>query len=100
MVRQETSRASIYSINKDDAAVEIAFITDGDSSDFLIALSSIIGKYVRECTMRLFNNFWDEKVGISRPCAGYGKDVHRFMREVKPHIARFGLSEDDILRSK
>ncbi len=42
------------------------------------ALASMTAKYLRELSMRAFNEFWCARVPNLRPTAGYPKDAYRF----------------------
>ncbi len=77
----------------------LTFLMDGEDRHPLIALASIIGKYVRETSMRLFNAWWAERASV-RPTAGYGADGRRFWSEIEPYLAAHGLTRDEVLRRR
>lgn len=95
LVREETPESSVYETDRG----MLSFLVDGEDRSFLIALASVIGKYVREVSMRLFNAYWAERVGV-RPTAGYGLDARRFWREVEPHLATHQIRSDQVLRCR
>jgi hypothetical protein len=78
----------------------VTFLLDGEKHAFLIALASMVGKYVRECSMLLFNRYWQRRVPGLRGTAGYGRDGTRFYRDIAPHLDRWGLRPDALLRCR
>jgi len=95
-VREERRDTSTYEISRG----RIRFLTDGEDRHFLIALASIIGKYVRELSMRLFNQFWSARIQGLRATAGYGTDAQRFWRQIESHLASARLTADEVLRRR
>jgi hypothetical protein len=91
---EETRATSTY---RADGAV-ISFLRDAEDRHELVALASMVGKYVRECAMKLFNDWWAARVPGLRPTAGYGTDASRFFREIEPALAGPGLAREDVLR--
>ena len=87
MEREERAR-STYVTKLEDRKVTFDFLQDGEDRDFLLALASMLGKYLREGAMRLFNEFWRRHVRDLRPTAGYGTDGARFFREIEPTLRR------------
>jgi len=95
LIREERSDRSVYETDRGT----VSFLVNGEDRQFLIALASVIGKYLREVSMRLFNAYWAVRVGV-RPTAGYGTDARRFWREIEPHLAAHRLQPGDVLRSR
>ncbi len=94
MVREETRGRSAYEI----PGATIEFLKDAEDRHELVALASMIGKYVRECAMKLFNDYWArERVGLRRT-AGYGTDAGRFFRQIEPALARLRIPRSSVLR--
>ena len=58
----------------------------------------MIGKYVREGAMRLFNDYWARAREGLRRTAGYGLDARRFYREIEPEIRRLNIPVEAVLR--
>lgn len=94
MVREETPGRSTYEI----PGATISFLRDAEDRHELVALASMVGKYVRESAMRLFNDWWSGQLGGLRRTAGYGVDGTRFFREIEPALARLNLDPDAVLR--
>jgi hypothetical protein len=90
----ESPSRSVYELP--DARIE--FLMDAESRHELVALASMIGKYVRECAMKLFNAWWAERHAGLRPTAGYGADGRRFFREIEPSLAALSLPRETVLR--
>ncbi len=96
MVIEETPERSAYRIP--DATIE--FLMDAEDRHRVVALSSMIGKYVRECAMRLFNDWWASHHGSLRRTAGYGADGRRFYRDIEPLLSRLNLTREMVVRSR
>ena len=57
-------------------------------------------KYLREVCMRQFNRFWAAHVPGIRPTAGYPGDAKRFFEEIRPTMAKLGLTDDQVWRKR
>jgi hypothetical protein len=72
---------SRYEWGGNEERVEVVFRMKGEA--FLpTALASMTAKYLRELSMRAFNEFWCARVPNLRPTAGYPGDASRFRAEV------------------
>ncbi len=99
-VQGETAHTSRYEFRRDGRRVVVEFLMDGERRDFAIALASIVGKYLREGAMRLFNGYWARQREGLRATAGYGLDARRFFREIEPHLGRLSIAPDAVLRRR
>jgi len=93
VVEEERAR-STYEI----PGATVSFLQDAEDRHELVALASMIGKYVRECAMKLFNDFWAARLEGLRRTAGYGRDGERFFREIEPALARHRVDRESVLR--
>lgn len=98
MARREGESHSEYTLQFAQRRVTLNFLVDAEDKHFLIALASIIGKYIRELSMKLFNQYWCGVVEGLRPTAGYGKDARRFVEEIKPWLAKTQNAVPDFIR--
>jgi ribonuclease HII len=96
MVIEESRRRSAYRLP--DGTVE--FLMDAEDHHELVALSSMIGKYVRECAMGLFNDWWAGHLTGLRRTAGYGPDARRFFQEINPVREALQVPRDAVLRRR
>ncbi len=94
MVIEETRGRSAYQI----PGATIEFLMDAEDRHELVALASMIGKYVRECAMKLFNDWWASHHEGLRRTAGYGRDGRRFYREIEPILGRLNIAPTTVLR--
>ncbi len=94
MVVEETRRRSAYEI----PGATIEFLMDAEDRHELVALASMIGKYVRECAMKLFNDWWAGRRDGLRRTAGYGPDARRFFREIEPALGPLKIARESVLR--
>ncbi len=99
-VLEEQRGTSRYQFIEKGRDVRISFLVDGEARHFGIALASMLGKYLRECAMRRFNEWWAERKPGLRPTAGYGTDGTRFYRDVEPELAKLNLRREQVLRSR
>ena len=94
MVVEETPRRSVYTI----PGASIEFLVDAEDQHELVALASMIGKYVRECAMRLFNEWFAARRADLRPTAGYGADGRRFFRDIAPLLEELRIEKERVVR--
>lgn len=60
---------------------------------FPVAVASLVAKYLRELSMRMFNAFWRTHVPDVRPTQGYPGDSRRFAEAVAPARAALGIPD-------
>jgi ribonuclease HII len=96
MVVEESRRRSAYQI----PGATIEFLMDAEDGHELVALASMIGKYVRECAMKLFNDWWARHHEGLRRTAGYGPDARRFFREIEPFLTPLKITRDMVVRRR
>lgn len=93
-VRAETRSRSAYEI----PGAWIDFLQDAEDRHELVALASMLGKYLRERAMGLFNAWWAERVDGLKPTAGYGADGRRFWKDIRTAADRLGVDCDAVVR--
>lgn len=93
-VHHESREDSVYRWGPDDRRVEVRFRPRAER--FLpAALASMASKYLREVSMRAFNEYWRARIPELRPTAGYFRDARRFKAEIAE--AQMALGIDDRL---
>jgi len=97
---KEGSARSVYRVEGLDRPVRITFMPKADVEHFTVALASMVSKYVRELLMREFNRFWLTHVPDLKPTAGYPGDAVRFFEAIKPVLAKLGVAERAVWRSR
>ena len=97
-VLEESAEFSAYELVSGHAKWRISFSQSGESQHLLIALASLISKYLRELLMACFNAFWTNQVPALEPTAGYYQDGLRFLRDIQPHLHRLGIAKDRLVR--
>lgn len=75
----EENNSSLYSFNNGT----IEFRAKADSSSFNVALASMFSKYMREISMKSFNNYWINKNKNLKATAGYYTDGIRFIKDLE-----------------
>jgi ribonuclease HII len=97
----EEKENSRYLIKYKDKKVTLIFMQDAEDKSLLVALASMIGKYIRELSMRLFNNYWIEKTGTGlKPTAGYSPDAERFLSLTKSAFQKENINPECLIRAK
>ena len=64
------------------------------------ALASMTAKYLRELSMRAFNEFWCARVPGLRPTAGYPTDAPRSNSEIAPCSASWAIDDHVLWRNR
>ncbi len=67
---------------------------------FAVACASIVAKYMRELSMRMFNDFWRSHVPDVKPTQGYPVDARRFAEAVAQARAELGISDHEFWRAR
>lgn len=98
-VHRETPQESAYRWGPDDARIEVRFHVGGER--FMpTALASMTSKYLRELSMRAFNDFWCGRVRDLAPTAGYSRDARRFRDAIEPVRSQLGIAEGILWRQR
>ncbi len=99
-VVEEGPTNSTYELVDGRSRWRINFSQEGESRHMLVALASMISKYVRELLMGCFNHYWLGKVPSLKPTAGYYQDGLRFLKDIEPHVRRLGVRRDWLVRER
>jgi hypothetical protein len=95
----ESRVESRYEWGPPEARTCVAFRMNGER--FLpTALASMTAKYLRELSMRAFNEFWSTHVTDLRPTAGYPRDSHRFRKAIAAAQRKLGIDDHLIWRNR
>ena len=98
-VHAERREQSIYRWGPPPARVEVRFCTRGEA--FMpTALASMACKYLRELSMRAFNDYWLDRVADLRPTAGYPGDARRFKMAIEPLQHKLGIQDHILWRER
>lgn len=100
LAREEGALCSVYDVLHLRRPVRATFQPRADGSHLVVALASMLSKYLREVLMLEFNRFWSEHVPGLKPTAGYPMDARRFYTDIKPAAARLGILEHALWRNK
>ncbi len=100
IVHEETADRSVYELCAAPATWRIQFAQNGEAAHLPVALASIVSKYVRELLMAAFNDWWARQVPGVAATAGYYRDGLRFFEQVRPHLARLNLRQEQLLRAR
>lgn len=100
VAERESNEESRYRVENLPREVTVTFRPRADGDSVSVALASMLCKYLREVCMRQFNRFWATHVPGIKPTAGYPVDARRFYDEIRPAMARLGLTPDQVWRKK
>ncbi len=105
----ESARDSIYRItdpspgesagNAAKRCFSIGFHVGGESH-LPVALASMLAKYVREISMRQWNEYWASRIDGIVPTAGYPVDAQRFRDELRRHVSASELPDRIFWRAR
>lgn len=91
----EGRQKSSYRVGK----TELHF-QQGAEEHFPVAVSSMVCKYVRELSMELFNQFWQERIPDLKPTKGYPVDAKRFRAEIAETQKELRIPDSTLWRSR
>jgi ribonuclease HII len=95
----ESHAESRYEWGQPESRVRVTFRMQGER--FLpTALASMTAKYLRELSMRAFNEFWAAHVTDLRPTAGYPTDSHRFRKAIAAKQRELGIEDRVLWRTR
>lgn len=95
----ESREESRYRIDGLPMPVTVVFCAGGEKH-LPVALASMTAKYLRELSMRAFNEFWRRHVPDLKPTAGYPVDAARFRAEIAHAQKELGMSDATLWRNK
>lgn len=94
-VRGESRALSTYRWGPKETRCQVDFQAGGEEA-LPTALASMVSKYLRELSMRAFNDFWRGHLPQLRPTAGYPGDSRRFKNDIAAVQQSLGI-EDRLL---
>jgi hypothetical protein len=98
-IHDEGAARSLYRFGPPQRRVEVSFRARGERA-MPTALASMFAKYLRELSMRAFNEFWCARVPELRPTAGYPGDSRRFKRAIAGVQTELGIEDAVLWRSR
>lgn len=97
-VLQEDAAGSSYLIAEGPRQTVVHFREKSETKFLPTALASMVCKYLRELCMNSFNTWWCQQVPQLKPTAGYYSDGMRWLADVEPHLAKLGISREELVR--
>lgn len=95
----ESHAESHYEWGNPEARVRVVFQMNGER--FMpTALASMTAKYLRELSMRAFNEFWRAYIPELKPTAGYYRDAWRFRKEIADKQQELKIDDRVIWRNR
>jgi hypothetical protein len=79
--------------------MRVVFQVNGERF-FPTALASMTAKYLRELSMRAFNDFWRAHLPELKPTAGYYRDAWRFKKEIAAKQRELKIDDHVLWRSR
>ncbi len=96
----EQPEASRYRLVMGTSVWEAVFQPRAESASFMVALASMLSKYLREVLMDEFNAFWQAHVANLRPTAGYPLDARRFLADIESARQRLRIPQQILWRER
>jgi hypothetical protein len=93
--QKESMESSRYRVGN----AEIRFETKSERH-LPVALASMVCKYLRELSMKLFNRFWSDRQPGLKPTAGYPLDARRFKVEIAALQKQLGIGDENLWRER
>lgn len=100
MTVAERPEAARYRLVKSHSVWEAVFQPRAESASFVVALASMLSKYLREVLMDEFNDFWQAQVPNLRPTAGYPLDARRFLADIESARQRLRIPQQILWRER
>lgn len=98
-VLEEGRAASSYQLQGSRSSCEICFRTRAEEA-IPAALASMTAKYLRELTMKAFNEFWCREIPQLKPTAGYPLDARRFRQDIGQRQQALGIDDALLWRDR
>lgn len=92
---EECQQISRYRVGSSEFRFQV-----GGESHLPVACASIIAKYVRELSMKLFNQFWGRHCPDVKPTLGYPNDARRFRQQIEHRLSELQIAESVFWRAK
>ncbi|MFO0829039.1 MAG: hypothetical protein U0572_12940 [Phycisphaerales bacterium] len=96
----ETESISRYRMTRGDSELTISFEVESESRHLPNALASMTAKYVRELFMERMNRFFRGHLPELKPTAGYVEDGRRYVKDIRPLLARLAIDDRAIVRCR
>jgi hypothetical protein len=100
LAHEEGQERSAYTVVGLRRKMHLTFEPRADSTHLVVALASMLSKYLRELLMLEFNRFWQNHVPDLKPTAGYPGDSARYFDAIRPAAERLGIPEAALWRRK
>jgi hypothetical protein len=78
----------------------VSFACRAEERSALVALASMVSKYVREVFVRRLNRWFAERDATLAPTAGYPVDAARFLSDTAALRQRLGIPDADLVRCR
>lgn len=99
-LRTVLGEARSHSVYSFPGIGELRFVRDADSSDPLVMLASLVGKYVRELLMRRVARYYPEAIGDHFPSGYHDPVTTRFYEATRSARTRLRVTDDCFVRAK
>jgi ribonuclease HII len=97
---KETALQSDYQLNHNQVNYRLTFQAKADQDNGLVAMASMVSKYLRERWMSQFNAWFTRRIPELRPTAGYPLDAKRFAEDIESYCKRNRIAKETWWRQK
>jgi hypothetical protein len=96
----EKADASWYCVEGEVRGIHIHFLPRAETRSMVVALASMLAKYVRELWMGQFHRFWQRYVPDLGKTGGYLPHAREWFARIAPLLDRVGVHSDEIWRRR
>lgn len=97
---KESAEQSEYHFNQNQVNYSLTFQAKADQRDGLVAMASMVSKYLRERWMFQFNAWFARRIPELRPTAGYPLDAKRFAEDIRSYCEHHRIAQETWWRQK
>jgi ribonuclease HII len=96
----EKPHESRYRIDGGTRAIDVQFSPRAEASSLVVALASMLAKYVREIWMGQFQRFWQRHIPNLDTTGGYLPHARQWYARIAPLLAEVGVHPDEVWRRR
>lgn len=96
----EKARESRYRLDGNTRVIHVQFLPRAEMSSMVVALASMLAKYVREIWMSQFHRFWQRYVPDLDTTGGYLPHARPWYARIAPLLAEVGVHPDEVWRRR
>jgi ribonuclease HII len=96
----ETADASQYRVEGGTRLIHVHFLPRAETSSIVVALASMLAKYVREIWMGQFHRYWQRYIPDLDKTGGYLPHAREWYARIAPLLTEVGVQPDEVWRRR